>query len=376
VVRCGGPRRIGLGGPLSAAAAAAPPLQLKRKRSSSSPVSSTPPQACSTCSPEVCNPACTGGGLAPGDDPCVCSGLLALFGGLDRAKTSCAYDPRPGRSPPLSYCGLSSQNGNSTNSGTRCSTSCDAFNILSSVTFAGQDLAAFPPEAAALLGASVQTLDLSDNALTDLPGELRDLAGLTGLVLAGNRVADLGGLAEALVGLPTLVGLELARNRIQSLPGASLPKSSWRMLLVRVLDLSAQDPKLASITPKFLKHLAQVQSLLVQSNALTSLPRQVSKLTGLATLDASGQEGGRFKLPGAFRCSNKLVGLGTCDVSNNPSMNCGTVAPDSACCASCLTNGGKSCAKASRTCNVLGGNGNGGGRKNGEGDEQGAIESV
>ena len=244
------------------------------------------------------------------------------------------------------------------------------------MTFAGQDLAAFPPEAAALLGASVQTLDLSDNALTALPGELRDLAGLTGLVLAGNRVADLGGLAEALVGLPTLVGLELARNRIQSLPGASLPKSSWRMLPVRVLDLSAQDPKLASISPKFLKHLALVQSLLVQSNALTSLPRQVSKLTGLATLDASGQESGRFKLPGAFRCSNKLVGLGTCDVSNNPSMNCGTVAPDSACCASCLTNGGKSCAKASRTCNVLGGNGNGGGRKNGGGDEQGAIESV
>ena len=246
----------------------------------------------------------------------------------------------------------------------------------------GPRLGRLPPGAAALLGASVQALDLSDNALTALPGELRDLTGLTELVLAGNRVADLGGLAEAVVGLPSLVSLDLARNRIQSLPGASLPKSSWRMLPVRVLDLSAQDPKLASITPKFLKHLAQVQSLLVQGNALTSLPRQVSKLTGLATLNASGQEGGRFKLPRAFRCSNKLVSLGTCDVSNNPSMNCGTVSPDSACCASCLTNGGKSCAKASRTCNVQGGNGNGGGGGGGGGgffgggDSQGAIDSV
>jgi hypothetical protein len=221
------------------------------------------------------------------------------------------------------------------------------------VTFTGQGLTTFPAEAASLLGASVLSLDLSNNALTGLPKEFGDLSALSKLVLEGNQVSDLGSLAQALGALSGLASLNLARNQIQAVPGA-LPKNSWRLLPVQELDLSSQNPKLRTINPKFLKHLSQVTTLMVQDNALASLPPQVSLLTGLAVLDARGQEGGNIKLPPkAFRCNNKLTGLGTCDVSNNPSMNCKTVSAENACCASCLTNGGAACAANSIACGGL-----------------------
>ena len=360
--------------------AVAPPPPSNTTGGDPGPISApTPPQSCETCS-SGCNPACTGGGLALGEDPCVCSGLLALFG--DKAATTCGYNPQPG-SPPVSYCGLSSDGTTvDTEPGSavasRCATECDFNGALTGVTFTGQGLAAFPAEAASLLGTSVQVLDLSNNALTGLPNDFGGLSGLTRLILEGNQVGDLGGLAQALGALSGLASLNLARNQIQSIPGTSIPKKSWRLLPVQELDLSAQNPKLRTINPKFLKHLSQVTTLMIQDNALASLPPQVSLLTGLAVLDASGQEGGNLKLPPkAFRCNNKLTGLGTCDVSNNPNMNCKTISAENTCCTSCLTNGGAACAAKSIACKVGGGGGGGGGGgRSGTGDSQGALESV
>ena len=164
-----------------------------------------------------------GGGLKAGEDPCVCSGLLALFG--DKAVSPCGYNPQPG-SPAVSYCGLSSTGSTvATEPGSavasQCATECDFNGALSGVTFTGQGLTTFPAEAASLLGASVLSLDLSNNALTGLPKEFGDLSALSKLVLEGNQVSDLGSLAQALGALSGLDAQDSDRNRKRRTPGLS-----------------------------------------------------------------------------------------------------------------------------------------------------------
>ena len=308
----------------------------------------------------VCDPACTGGGLAAGEDPCVCSALIALFG--DK-RDLCGYNPRPG-APSVSYCGLMSGDGGT------CSTACDvSTGLLTEVKFSGHGLEEVPANVGQL-GSGLVKLDLSSNALTALPDGILALAGLQTLDLSSNRVSQVGNIFGPVHSLPNLRSLDLSSNAIRDIPGARLKALPGHMRtklrggdnegVPLELYFNGQNPPLSRIRGKYVKFLEDITALHLQDNALTKLPASMKRLTKLAYLDVS-RNSLRGKLPNAFKCSNTLP-LGSCDLSGNPGVKCRSIEPDSPCCSSCLGPAGGSgpCAATSRTCQLSGTGGGGG----------------
>jgi len=330
--------------------------------------------SCEGCD-ESCDPSCTRGGLAAGEDPCVCSALMALFG---EKKKKCGYDPRPG-APSVSYCGLMSDDGGT------CSTACNnSTGLLTEVKFSGHGLKELPANVGQL-GSGLAKLNLSSNSLTALPNQIGQLTALQTLDLSSNRVSQVARIFGPVNFLPNLRTVDLGRNAIQDIPGRRLNAE----LRTRVgaadvyleLYFNGQNPPLSRIRGKYVKFLDQVTALHLQDNALTKLPASMKRLTKLAYLDLSRNslEG---KLPNAFRCSNTLP-LSSCDLSRNPGLKCRSIEPDSPCCTSCLKQAGSGkCAASSRTCKIRGGRGGGGGVGGGGSkglfrpDNQGALNSV
>lgn len=127
----------------------------------------------------------------------------------------------------------------------------------------------------------LEVLDIQDNNLSALPGNLDGLSSLRVLQIAGNRLTCLP--LESLVNLP-LVELDAARNRLS---GSLFPSSVDMMHQLKSLDVSSN--ALTSLTSSGVIHFPALQSLNVAENRLAELPN-VSEWTNLLSLAAGGNK--------------------------------------------------------------------------------------
>jgi Leucine-rich repeat (LRR) protein len=175
-----------------------------------------------------------------------------------------------------------------------------------------------------------QHLDLSraykhsDAILDGLPRSLGQLTQLRSLNLAGNRLRTLPGWIESLNQLRTLV---ISDNSLETLPSSferftqlrSLDISWNRMTEVpapvrafsQLESLSLDHNKLGSV-PEWLGQFSRLQSLSISSAELTILPESMRNLTQLKSLDLS-----RNELRSLPEWMGELVNLSKLDVASN-----------------------------------------------------------
>lgn len=125
----------------------------------------------------------------------------------------------------------------------------------------------------------LETLDVSNNAITVLPPNSDEISKLRVLNVAGNKLSSLP--FELLVSLP-LIEINAARNR---LGGALFPACVPEMPVLRSLDVA--NNTLTSIVESGAIELPSLQSLNVTENRLTQLPEMLG-WTELLTLTAAG----------------------------------------------------------------------------------------
>lgn len=132
-------------------------------------------------------------------------------------------------------------------------------------------LAVFPPEIFALAD-TLETLDLSGNALHALPPDLDRLHRLRVLFASDNRFAELpAALGEC--GSLDIVGFKA--NLIERVPAASLPGSlRWLILTDNRIDA----------LPDTLSRCTRLQKLMLAGNRLAALPPGIGKLQRLELL--------------------------------------------------------------------------------------------
>jgi len=143
-------------------------------------------------------------------------------------------------------------------------------------------------------------LDLSRKAITQLPGQLGQLANLQMLHVSGNQLST---LPEQIGRLANLQTLDLSNNQLRTLPEqiaqlvnlqrlhladnqlTTLPTEIGQLANLQTLHLSGN---LLSTLPKEIGQLANLQTLKVAFNQLSELPEQIGQLANLATLCLDG----------------------------------------------------------------------------------------
>lgn len=125
----------------------------------------------------------------------------------------------------------------------------------------------------------LEILDVSNNAITDLPPNSDEISKLRVLNVAGNSLSSLP--FELLVSLP-LIEIDAARNR---LGGALFPTCVPGLPDLKTLDVA--NNALTSIVQSGAIGLASLQCLNVSENRLTQLPEMLG-WTELLTLTAAG----------------------------------------------------------------------------------------
>jgi Leucine-rich repeat (LRR) protein len=128
----------------------------------------------------------------------------------------------------------------------------------------------------------VTTIDLSDNALTELPDAIARLHKLTTLNLKGNQFKNvpLSNLASAYVS--SIKDLDMSENQL-----THLPKSFVNLKDLNVLKVN--NNKITSI-PDGISALSQLTTLDISGNTLTDLPLSMDKLHSLTQLNVSGNK--------------------------------------------------------------------------------------
>ncbi|KAL9076167.1 MAG: hypothetical protein Q9161_001214 [Pseudevernia consocians] len=149
----------------------------------------------------------------------------------------------------------------------------------------------------------LETLDVSNNAITTLPPNSDEISKLRVLNVAGNRLSSLP--FELLVFLP-LVEIDAARNR---LVGALFPSCVSGLPSLKSLDVA--NNALTSIVESGAIDLPSLQSLDVTENRLIQLPDMLG-WTELLTLMTAGNR--LASLPESIISSKKLKGV---DISRN-----------------------------------------------------------
>ena len=145
-------------------------------------------------------------------------------------------------------------------------------------------------------------LDLSDNGLKSLPGEIGRLTKLTKLSLYDNQLTS---VPAELGNLTNLTRLDLGSNQLTSVPAelgkltnltelnlcgnelTSLPAELGRLTKLTVLNLDGN--QLTEI-PAALGNLTNLTKLDLRSNKLTSVPGELGMLTKLSTLYLDGNQ--------------------------------------------------------------------------------------
>ncbi|HOY70542.1 MAG TPA: leucine-rich repeat-containing protein kinase family protein [Methylotenera sp.] len=136
------------------------------------------------------------------------------------------------------------------------------------------DLTSFPPEIYTLAD-SLEILNLSNNALTDLPADLTKLTKLKVLFCSDNQfehVPEVLGQCENL----TMVGFKA--NKIKALSAKSLPKNLQWLILT--------DNQLAQL-PAQIEQCKHLQKLMLAGNQLSDLPAELANCTQLELLRIS-----------------------------------------------------------------------------------------
>ena len=145
------------------------------------------------------------------------------------------------------------------------------------------------------LAETLEILDLSGNALTDLPEDLPRLQKLCILFCSDNQFTE----------LPTVLGqcaqlsmIGFRANRIRSVSGAALP-AGLRWLILTANEIAELPAELGRCT--------QLQKLMLAGNRLTALPPEMADCTGLELLRISAN---RFTaLPGFLLALPRLAWL-------------------------------------------------------------------
>jgi small GTP-binding protein len=145
-------------------------------------------------------------------------------------------------------------------------------------------------------------LDLSDNQLTSLPGEIGQLTNLTQFSLSNNELRE---LPAAIGQLTNLTQLDLSNNRLTELPAwigqltnltqldlsnnrlTELP--AWIGQLTNLAQLNLSSTRLTEL-PAWIRQLTNLTQLNLSSNRLTELPAWIGQLTSLTQLDLNNNE--------------------------------------------------------------------------------------
>uniref|UniRef100_A0A8D0H212 Leucine rich repeat containing 47 n=1 Tax=Sphenodon punctatus TaxID=8508 RepID=A0A8D0H212_SPHPU len=147
-----------------------------------------------------------------------------------------------------------------------------------------------------LLPAGLRALDLSGNALEELPAELGgDLGGpgdpplslpeLRSLNLSANRLRQLGpGLARAAPGLQVLL---LSGNQLRVLPGSLLPPSGGPQALTLLSFLEAAGNELEELGPD-IACLPSLKTLDLSNNRLSEIPLELADCPKLKEVNLKG----------------------------------------------------------------------------------------
>jgi hypothetical protein len=135
-------------------------------------------------------------------------------------------------------------------------------------------LTELPPEVFDLAD-SLEVLNLSGNALSNLPDDLPRLHKLKVLFCSGNRFSHVPEVVGSCAAL-SMVGFK--SNRLTELPAAALP-AQLRWLILTDNQLSR--------LPAELGHRAQLQKLALAGNQLTALPETLGQCQSLALLRIS-----------------------------------------------------------------------------------------
>ena len=152
----------------------------------------------------------------------------------------------------------------------------------------------------------IETLDLSQNQLTELPPEICKLISLKTLDLGGNQLTT---LPPEIGQLRRLQKVNLSENSLIEIP----PEVGE---LVSLLSLDLRGNQLTALPPEISK-LRRIQRLDIRGNHLSQLPHEVAELTSLRELDLRRNQltelpreiGGLVALLGLDVGDNQLTGL-------------------------------------------------------------------
>jgi Leucine-rich repeat (LRR) protein/GTPase SAR1 family protein len=125
----------------------------------------------------------------------------------------------------------------------------------------------------------LQTLDLRENQLTELPETIGRLTQLQSLDLSDNKLTT---LPESIGDLTRLQTLDLRKNQL-----TELPETIGRLTQLHTLDLSYNQ---LTTLPESIGHLTQLQELVPSNNQLTALPKSIGQLTQLQELVLSNNQ--------------------------------------------------------------------------------------
>lgn len=159
-------------------------------------------------------------------------------------------------------------------------------------------LSEFPPEIFELAD-SLEVLDLSGNALQDLPEDLPRLHRLRVLFCSDNRFTE---LPEVLGRCPQLDIVGFKANRIRRVPAGALP-ASLRWLILTDNEVEALPPEIGRCTrlqklmlagnrlqtlPQEMKHCRRLELLRIAANRFDALPEWLPLLPRLSWLAFAG----------------------------------------------------------------------------------------
>ncbi len=139
-------------------------------------------------------------------------------------------------------------------------------------------LTQFPPQIFDLAD-SLEILDLSGNALSDLPGDLNRLKKLRILFCSNNQFTH---LPEVLGQCEHLSMIGFKANQINHIPESAIPTRTLRWFIVTDNALTA--------VPNTLGECAKLQKLMLAGNQLTTLPNSLAHCHALELLRISANQ--------------------------------------------------------------------------------------
>ncbi|XP_011624461.1 LRR repeats and ubiquitin-like domain-containing protein At2g30105 isoform X1 [Amborella trichopoda] len=135
------------------------------------------------------------------------------------------------------------------------------------------------PEEIWACGAAIRVLDLSHNALQELPIAIGSLSSLRKLLLNANALLDKKICWEGVTALKSLTILSLNHNQLTTLPSAIGALSSLKQLQI--------EHNMLTSLPKEIGQLTSLEILKVDNNRLTLMPSSIGDCCSLIEVDLS-----------------------------------------------------------------------------------------